>query len=52
MSDRGDRVKFILIFILALVFAGPRLGRAEIFKVAMPSTTQAVLPFTIARDKG
>jgi NitT/TauT family transport system substrate-binding protein len=27
-------------------------ARAETFKVAMPSTTQAVLPFTIARDKG
>ena len=27
-------------------------GEAEVVKVAMPSTTQAVLPFMIARDKG
>jgi ABC-type nitrate/sulfonate/bicarbonate transport system substrate-binding protein len=27
-------------------------SHAETIKVAMPSTTQAVLPFTIARDKG
>ena len=26
--------------------------QAEVLKVAIPSTTQAVLPFTIARDKG
>jgi NitT/TauT family transport system substrate-binding protein len=45
-------VKVILISILALVIGGMGDGRAEIFKVAMPSTTQAVLPFTIARDKG
>jgi len=45
-------VRFILILVLALVSSGTRDGRAEVFKVAMPSTTQAVLPFTIARDKG
>jgi ABC-type nitrate/sulfonate/bicarbonate transport system substrate-binding protein len=27
-------------------------GNAEIIKIAIPSTTQAVLAFTIARDKG
>ncbi len=37
----------LLILLLAAGFA-----KAETFKVAMPSTTQAVLPFTIARDKG
>ncbi len=45
-------MKVILISILALVVGGRGDGRAEVFKVAMPSTTQAVLPFTIARDKG
>jgi NitT/TauT family transport system substrate-binding protein len=45
-------VKFILSLLLALVFAEMRNAWAEVFKVAMPSTTQAVLPFTIARDKG
>ncbi len=45
-------MKVILILLLALVLAGTQEGRAEVFKVAMPSTTQAVLPFTIARDKG
>ena len=45
-------MRFILILVLALVSSGTRDGRAEVFKVAMPSTTQAVLPFTIARDKG
>jgi len=37
----------LLILLLAAGFA-----KAETFKVAMPSTTQAVLTFTIARDKG
>ncbi len=27
-------------------------GQTETIKIAIPSTTQAVLPFTIARDKG
>jgi len=45
-------MKFILLSLLILVFAQTREGRAEVFKVAMPSTTQAVLAFTIARDKG
>jgi NitT/TauT family transport system substrate-binding protein len=41
--------------ILALLFVGCASfheARAEVIKVAIPSTTQAVLPFTIARDKG
>lgn len=38
----------LLLFLIAL----PRDGGAEVFKVAMPSTTQAVLAFTTARDKG
>src|SRR5690242_21596566 len=33
-----------------LFFSSP--SRAETLKIAIPSTTQAVLPFTIARDKG
>jgi len=45
-------VKVGLLVILALVIGGAEEAPAETFKVAMPSTTQAVLPFTIARDKG
>jgi NitT/TauT family transport system substrate-binding protein len=41
----------IVVFLL-LIVAGAGVARAENFKVAMPSTTQAVLAFTIARDKG
>src|SRR5574341_1615101 len=48
----GDRVRIVSIVLLLLLIAGTRDGRAEVFKVAMPSTTQAVLAFTIARDKG
>jgi len=39
-------------FLLFLILAGAGVARAETFKVAIPSTTQAVLAFTIARDKG
>jgi len=41
-------------FLLAVLFlaAGSSEGKAESFKVAMPSTTHAVLAFTTARDKG
>ena len=39
-----------LLFLLLL--ASPRNARAEVLKIAIPSTTQAVLAFTIARDKG
>jgi NitT/TauT family transport system substrate-binding protein len=45
-------VKIIVILFLLIASVGIRDVRGEIFKVAMPSTTQAVLPFTIARDKG
>ncbi|HWH79551.1 MAG TPA: hypothetical protein VNT76_19360, partial [Candidatus Binatus sp.] len=43
-----------IIVILFSLFVGLAIqdARTEAFKVAMPSTTQAVLPFTIARDKG
>jgi len=43
-----------IIVILFSLFVGLAIQDAcsEAFKVAMPSTTQAVLPFTIARDKG
>ena len=37
---------------LFLILAVAGVARAETFKVAIPSTTQAVLAFTIARDKG
>src|SRR6266576_5919644 len=38
--------------LLFLLFARLQEGLAETVKIAIPSTTQAVLPFTIARDKG
>ncbi len=39
-----------LLFVLLLAMS--RNARAEVLKIAIPSTTQAVLAFTIARDKG
>ena len=45
------RLKLIALSLFASIVLSPVL-RAEVFKVAMPSTTQAVLAFTIARDKG
>jgi len=42
----------ILAFLFFVLLAWPRDAKTEVLKVAMPSTTQAVLPFTIARDKG
>ena len=42
----------ILAFLFLVLLAWPRDAKTEVLKVAMPSTTQAVLPFTIARDKG
>jgi ABC-type nitrate/sulfonate/bicarbonate transport system substrate-binding protein len=39
-----------LLFVLWLAMSGN--VRAEVLKIAIPSTTQAVLAFTIARDKG
>src|ERR1044072_4034439 len=44
------RLAFALTLLLPLL--GFNQARAETIKIAMPSTTQAVLPFTIARDKG
>ena len=41
-----------LALILPLLLTGFEGTRAETIKIAIPSTTQAVLPFTIARDKG
>jgi ABC-type nitrate/sulfonate/bicarbonate transport system substrate-binding protein len=49
-SRSGERVKIGFFLFLFLAIAG--VVRAETFKVAIPSTTQAVLAFTIARDKG
>jgi NitT/TauT family transport system substrate-binding protein len=40
------------VLAILICWALPPKGGAEILKVAIPSTTQAVLPFTIARDKG
>ena len=40
------------LLLLFLLIASVGDGQAEVLKVAIPSTTQAVLPFTIARDKG
>ena len=39
-------------FLLLALSLWSRMAQAEIIKIAIPSTTQAVLPFTIARDKG
>jgi len=46
----GEIVRVASILLILLLAAG--FAKAETFKVAMPSTTQAVLTFTIARDKG
>jgi ABC-type nitrate/sulfonate/bicarbonate transport system substrate-binding protein len=43
------RASALLLFLL---FARLQEGLAETVKIAIPSTTQAVLSFTIARDKG
>jgi NitT/TauT family transport system substrate-binding protein len=45
------KIKTPALFVFFL-FAWSPGGEAEVVKVAMPSTTQAVLPFMIARDKG
>ena len=51
-SAMADRVKTVWSLLFILLVAGTWEARAEAFKVAMPSTTQAVLAFMIARDKG
>jgi len=45
-------IPLALALILPLLLTGFEGTRAETIKIAIPSTTQAVLPFTIARDKG
>ena len=42
--------KIIATIVFAVCLAGS--ARAETIKIAIPSTTQAVLAFTVARDKG
>jgi NitT/TauT family transport system substrate-binding protein len=42
--------KIILILLSVIFLALP--AQAEVIKIAIPSTTQAVLAFTVARDKG
>ena len=46
------RILHASVLLLFLLFASLQEGLAETVKIAIPSTTQAVLPFTIARDKG
>ena len=48
----GFNVRWIAALLLLLVGAVSSNGKAEVLKIAIPSTTQAVLPFTVARDKG
>jgi NitT/TauT family transport system substrate-binding protein len=48
MTSKSRIISLFLLFLLLYL----RNGNAEVVKVAMPSTTQAVLPFMIARDKG
>jgi len=45
-------VRLVSALLFFFVIAWLPDGEAEVVKVAMPSTTQAVLPFMIARDKG
>jgi ABC-type nitrate/sulfonate/bicarbonate transport system substrate-binding protein len=42
----------IIALSFGLLLAWPRHANAEVLKVAIPSTTQAVLAFNIARDNG
>jgi ABC-type nitrate/sulfonate/bicarbonate transport system substrate-binding protein len=51
MCSLGSKSRIISLFLLFLLLYS-RNGNAEVVKVAIPSTTQAVLPFMIARDKG
>ena len=45
-------VRLLLTLLLLFIFSSFEGSGAETVKIAIPSTTQAVLPFTIARDKG
>jgi ABC-type nitrate/sulfonate/bicarbonate transport system substrate-binding protein len=51
MCSLRSKLRIISLFVL-FVLLYSRSGNAEVVKVAIPSTTQAVLPFMIARDKG
>ena len=51
MCSLRSKSRIISLFLLFLLLYS-RSGNAEVVKVAIPSTTQAVLPFLIARDKG
>jgi ABC-type nitrate/sulfonate/bicarbonate transport system substrate-binding protein len=48
----GDKVRIVSALLLLFVIAWLPHAEAEVVNVAMPSTTQAVLPFMIAREKG
>ena len=48
----GDKLKIGALLLVLFLITSLQEGKAQTVKVAMPSTTQAVLPFTIARDKG
>ncbi|MGN6720682.1 MAG: ABC transporter substrate-binding protein [Candidatus Binatia bacterium] len=45
-------VRLSLTLLSLFIFASFKNSGAETIKIAIPSTTPAVLPFTIARDKG
>jgi NitT/TauT family transport system substrate-binding protein len=51
MSSLRSKFRIISLVLLFLLLYS-RDGNGEVVKVAIPSTTQAVLPFMIARDKG
>jgi NitT/TauT family transport system substrate-binding protein len=48
LRSKSRIISFFLLFLLLY----SHNGNTEVVKVAIPSTTQAVLPFMIARDKG
>lgn len=51
MSLLISEIRLLALSFLVLI-ACSLDAKADVLKVAIPSTTQAVLPFTIARDKG
>jgi NitT/TauT family transport system substrate-binding protein len=51
-KDVRMKVPLKIVALLLVLSLWPRMAQAEIIKIAIPSTTQAVLAFTIARDKG
>jgi NitT/TauT family transport system substrate-binding protein len=46
------KVPLKIVGLLLVLSLWSRIAQAEVVKIAIPSTTQAVLPFMIARDKG